>query len=202
MRKINKGTVVKVMSMGLAVAIAAGSVLTYNVKSNANEVQNVAVERTVTMNAQEYVNANIDNLVDMSEEELEATFGNEEFQNEIFAAAKRTNKRGGGISLQGKLNKLSSSQLQNLAGKLADKLPKSMKEKVEENSNQTIEEIIVEILEKLKAGLDPAALSGWLQDPIGLNKIVADMLAAGIVGVASASIDALIELVSGESVEE
>ena len=202
MRKINKGTVVKVMSMGLAVAIAAGSVLTYNVKSNANEIENVAVERTVTMNAQEYVNANIDNLVDMSEEELEATFGNEEFQNEIFAAAKRTNKRGGGISLQGKLNKLSASQLQNLAGKLADKLPKSMKEKVEENSSQSLEEIIIEVLEKLKEGLDAEAISQWLQDTFGMNKIIADMLAAGIVGVANASIDALIALVSGENVEE
>ena len=44
MRKINKGTAVKIMSMGLAVAIAAGSIVNYNVNAKASVKNETALE--------------------------------------------------------------------------------------------------------------------------------------------------------------
>ncbi|MBE5934452.1 MAG: hypothetical protein E7262_01505 [Lachnospiraceae bacterium] len=135
--KLNK-KLVKITSLGLAAAIIAGTVVTQNLKANANEV----VEYTSEVSAREYMEANIDNIANMSTEEAYEVFTDERFASEVNDLLVKQNKRGGGKSLSDKLKDLTDGQLDNLAGKLLDKLPQGIRDEIPTGATEEGDEVV------------------------------------------------------------
>ncbi|MBE5934450.1 MAG: hypothetical protein E7262_01495 [Lachnospiraceae bacterium] len=190
MRKINKGTLVKVISMGLAVAILAGVALNpiSGKKAKASEEsENVEVVfdeyADVDLNWDEdYINidrfgmtpemeANIDNLENMTEEEFAAVFYTDEYD-QNFVAHYEQNKRGVDDIVLKALKKIIKEKgkkgIKELIEKVAKKLPGFVTKAIAKLLGKEWKERIVGVLVMVSSIED--GLVDFIADKTGINK--------------------------------